>query len=381
MTRPVWTPPNLGEIVYLCSCAIQMGVEAITTPPDVPNQYSADMKVMGDAGDMSLEAVMGEVGPDGQATFALRLATDLGYPPIGNPVDLPELDDSTQHIGLYWLMDELDDQGHILAEWCYVWWGSYYRQIMMGVQGQPGAMPQVEPVITLIPPDQPPKIDTSGSALYPSWEYMVPAPFGPPGAVAPLYGFADVDEVNTVAEPLNVLAFTGDYTADGAPQFSPFDIEQYLPRTYSVPESAFNGFNGVAQQANIGYFEVPAQPFPWTPMVWGHVGGDGFSLSADPLMIGCQVLLNDGVSGQQIARGIGSTLGVVNVVPHYSTAANTNANITPYNQMALIPANTGATLFFNLWNDGQLGIYLFTPTDAQMFVMALPMLRQETQTP
>ena len=56
--------PGLGEIVYLASCAIQVGLEAVTTDPSTPNQYSADLKVMGDSG-MNLDALVGPAGDDG----------------------------------------------------------------------------------------------------------------------------------------------------------------------------------------------------------------------------------------------------------------------------------------------------------------------------
>jgi hypothetical protein len=38
-----------------------------------------------------------------------------------------------------------------------------------------------------------------------------------------------------------------------------------------------------------------------------------------------------------------------------------NANITPLNGVAVVPAGQDGTLFINLWNDGQLGFYNFSP--------------------
>lgn len=373
MTLAIAQPaPSLGDIVYLCSCAIQLGVEAVTTFPDTPNQYSASLKVMGDLGNMNLDAVRGRKGPDGQAVFALRDAVKkMGYDPISTPSDLPQLPNDEQHVGIYWLIDELDDQGHLLSQWCYVWWGTYYRQIMMGTIGPPGPVPDISLITTPIPPDQKPAINVSGPTLDPIWEFLYPAPQGTPGPVGPLYGFPDVDEVTVAPAPFNVLSYNGSH-------WVPFNVESLIPKCYSMPSSAFTSYTGVSQQAAIGSFTVPAQPWPWTPLVWGHIGATGAQLSANPFMIGCQVLLDDAVTGKQIARGLGSTLGAVNIMPHYSSASNRNTNITPRNRTALIPANTGATLYINLWNDGQLGEYFFNPTDAQLFVMAMPMLREET---
>jgi hypothetical protein len=111
--------------------------------------------------------------------------------------------------------------------------------------------------------------------------------------------------------------------------------------------------------------------------VWGHIGGNGLDLSTDPFRIGCQVLLGDPTSGIQVARGIGTTLGLTSIYPHYSYAANTSAVISPNNNYVTIPADTTdpaqTTLYINLWNDGQLGIYIFHPTNAQLFVLCMPL--------
>jgi hypothetical protein len=439
------TTPSLGDIVYLASCAIQLGVSAVTTGPDTPNQYTADLKVMGDTGDISLDAVVGPPGPNGQATFALRSAPDLGYPLVNNPDELPTLTNTTEDIGKYWLIDTLDDAGHLLSEWCYIWWGTYYRQIMMGVIGQPGPVPQVDILMTVVADTLPTQVLTSGSTLAPTWQFMIPAPPGTPGPIGAVYGFPDVNEIATApptglsaagsgtggtlaaheyfyvitginangettpsaevnatttgttskvvltwtaggtantglriyrglatgAEDLllatvagssttftdtgseitssqvppltSVLAYTGLTAPDGSPEWVPFDIDQFLPQTWSMPQSEFTPYTGISQQAPIGSFSLPPQPFPWTPIVWGHLSAGGLSLGSDPLMIGCQVLLDNQTGGQQVGRGLGTELGEINIVPHYSTPTNPNANITPNNGMAVIAATPSGT--------------------------------------
>jgi hypothetical protein len=351
MTLPAntWTPPGIGEIVYLASCVIQLGVSAVTTPPDTPNQYTGSLGVMGDAGDMDLDAVMGEVGPAGQLLFGLRLATNFGYAPINDPDNLPTLTNSVNDIGLYWLIDELNDLGFVTTTWCYIWWGSYYRQIMMGVVGEPGPVPGVEPDVILVPPTQSGQMNVSGSTLSPSWEYLCPSPIGAPGPVGPLIKFPDVNEVSPAATSPSVLAFTGSYAANDFPLWVPLNVDQFSPQTFSMPEGAFNAYDGVSQQAPIGSFALPPQPFPWTPIVWGHLAAGGLTVGSDPLMIGVQVLLDNQASGQQIGRGIGNTLGEVNIMPHYSTPSTPTTNITPTNGTAVVPASpsgltaTGAT--------------------------------------
>lgn len=380
------SPPSLGEIVYLASCVMQLDSEAIATPPDTPNQYSAGLKVMSDAGDMNLDAVMGKQGPPGQAQFALRQQTTVDDTKpnaalVSSPSGLPTLTNAAVDIGKYWVLDEVDDQGHVLNEFAYIWWGTYYRQVMMGVVGPPGPAPQVDPLVTLVAPGDAAYVKTSGSALYPTWDFMIPAPAGPPGPVRAVGFFPDVDESVGPAND-DLLGFTGRYNTDGYPIFGPVNIEQYVPQTWSMPESYFNSYNGVSQQAFIGSFaDIPPQPFPWTPLVWGHIGGYGVSLSSAPLMIGCQVLLGNQTTGIQVGRGMGNTLGVVNIMPHYSSSGATNASINPTNNRAIVPANhTGdqGTLYVNLYNDGANGAYLFNPTDSQLFITVMPMLRSHT---
>jgi hypothetical protein len=160
------------------------------------------------------------------------------------------------------------------------------------------------------------------------------------------------------------------------PIWVPVSISQLIPSPYSMPENAFSSYNGISQRAAIGSFALPAQPFPWTPIVWGHIGAFGVELSADPLTIGAEILLGDPTTGQQIGRGFGNTLGEVNIMPHYSTPNQPGDAINPTNGLAVVPANhTSAaqgTVYVNLYNDGAIGLYAFNPTDSQIFVQIIP---------
>jgi hypothetical protein len=162
------------------------------------------------------------------------------------------------------------------------------------------------------------------------------------------------------------------------PEWQPVSISQLLPSPYSMPEASFTAFSGISQRAPIGSFAIPPQSFPWTPIVWGHIGAYGVELSLTPLTIGCEVLLGDPSTGTLIARGFGNDLGEVNIMPHYSTPSNPGAAITPSNNIAVVPANNSnpaeSTIYVNLYNDGELGLYQFSPTDAQIFVMVTPVV-------
>lgn len=160
------------------------------------------------------------------------------------------------------------------------------------------------------------------------------------------------------------------------PTWEPVAVSQLIPSPYSMPEAAFTSFSGISQRAAIGSFTIPPQAFPWTPIVWGHIGAFGVELSADPLMIGCEVLLGDPATGTLVARGFGNQLGEVNIMPHYSNPNSPSLAITPTNDLAVVPPNNSnpatSTIYVNLYNDGNIGVYQFAPTDAQIFIQCLP---------
>jgi hypothetical protein len=183
--------------------------------------------------------------------------------------------------------------------------------------------------------------------------------------------FTDTGGAGQVFSPPAVNAGTVSF-----PVWVPVSISSLIPSPYSMPEGSFSAFSGLSQAAAIGSFAIPPQPFPWTPIVWGHIGAFGVELSANPLMIGCQVLLGNPTSGQTVGRGFGNTLGEVNIMPHYSTPNQPGTAITPSNDLAVVPANhtnpAQGTIYVSLYNDGAIGLYTFSPTDAQIFVMVVP---------
>jgi hypothetical protein len=373
---PPYTPPSIGDIVYLASALFRVRVGALTTNYDTPNQYTAELKVMGDQGDFSLDGIRGATGPAGQQTFAFRRQDDAD---VNSSADLPKnLTNSPEDIGKYWLIDTVNG-GLVTMETAWTWYGTEWRTFMMGIFGPPGPVPEITVGENLIDPSKDAYVDGGGSTLQPTWELYLPQPAGIPGPVGPMYLFPDVD--TTPPSQYDLLAFMGEYNDLGQEIWQPFSIQGLLPQPWTMPEASFHAYTGISQRAFIGSFSVPPQPFDWTPVVWGHIGETGFNLSADPFLIGCQVLLGDqvanfeGGAGIQVARGLGSILGRVFIVPHYSNSANTNQVITPANNYAVVPANhTGnqGTVYINLWNDGMLGIYFFEPGGAQLYIQAVP---------
>jgi hypothetical protein len=381
LAPPPTQAPKIGTLVPLGHAVIKVDVKASTTMTDTPNGYSADLQVMADQGDLDTEALAGDQGPAGQIRFQVAQIID---PTVSDPTQLKPLTDTTQDIGRYYIIQEHDNQGMITAQYAYVWYGSSYRKLMMGSFGPPGPVPAITPQVEAIPPDESSYVETFGPRLAPDWLFHVASPAGPSGPTQPVYLYPDVDENPATTVSGDLLTCTGSYTQSGSSIFSPKGLGAQLPLTYSMPESAFTAYSGVSQQAAIGAFAIPPQPFDWTPIVWGHVGEAGINLSKAPFKVGCQVLLGDPATGIQIARGIGNSLAVVNIYPHYSTGADKNRVISPNNGYAIVPKNhtnpAAGTVYVNLWNDGYYGAYDFQPGGAQLFIQVMPMERPVTQT-
>lgn len=400
---PFTQAPSIGQLVYLAAYMFQVTTTAVATMPDTPNQYSAQLKIMGDQGEMDLSPLAGDKGPAGQALFVLRDMTEKVI--VNNTFELPQLNDIYEDIGKYWRLDILDEFGFVSQEIAYVWYGNGWRAFMMGSFGPPGPIPSITPSCRTIEPGTPSYITTDGPTFQPSWQFELAVPQGSWGAPAPVGYFPDVEEGN--AGLYNVLTAV-DFLESGTLLWKPLRVDAGVLGPYSMTEDDFVPFYGTTQQAPIGSFVIPPQPFPWTPVVWGHIGGIGGQgqggslvggilglivaviegiiefiegllgggLSAAPVQVGCQVMLGDPVNGQLVARGFGNPTGVVNIGPHYSGATNTKLAISPTNNLAVVPAyhtvRADGTLYVNLWNDGVAAAYQYNPEDSQLFIAVLP---------
>jgi hypothetical protein len=397
----------LGSIVYLASYMIRTRVKAEVTMPDTPDMYGADLEVVDDHGEMDVTNLAGKPGRDGEIGFALRRQPEE-YEDKSELPDDTVLSNTGADRGKYWVITKRDAEGTVTSQWAYIWYGNQYRKTYMGTQGPPGRVPDVRPSAVLIDPKQESFIETTGGTVNPSWRFKLAVPEGPPGPSQPLADFPDFTPVTGLsvvtkgteipfpapskvgtgdveAKPGMVVMFNGEYNRYDQPVWSPRNIMALNPQAYSVPQSAFVGYSGITQKVSVGSFELPPQPFDWTPVVWGHMGMGGATLSSNPLMIGCEVLLGDPNTGIRLARGMGNGMGEVNIMPHYSTPTEKNKNVTPTNRHAVIPAGhtlpAQGTVYVNLNNDGQWSAFQFSPRNAQLFVLVVPIEAYETYTP
>jgi hypothetical protein len=380
-STPEQSPP-IGSLLYLASYMLKLKLEAEITPPDTPDMYSGDLEVLADAGDMEMAKLRGPRGFPGRAQFPLRR---MDQPIVYGPEDLPDnLTNTTEDIGKYWEIDILNFEGTVVDRECHTWFGDRWRVLHMGRVGPPGEVPDIqisehniEPQKGSTYPDTSSFVTTRGSRLQPDWSFELAVPQGIAGDIGPLATMPDVD----VGDPGAYTPVAGDvfacsgYKQSGTPVWKPMGMGRFTPQYFSVPEGAFTAYEGYDQRANIGEFTVPPLPFRYTPVVWGHIGAGGVSLSARPLKIGCEVRMDLPITGELVARGLGNSLGEVNIMPHYSSSRNQAAAITPENRRALVQEGETLTIYVNLWNEGLLGTYDFDPKNAQLFVLALPLYR------
>ncbi|MBE5453513.1 hypothetical protein E3G52_000377 [Mycobacteroides abscessus] len=369
MTAP--PAPPIGLMVYLKSILTNTHVYAVVSDGETPDQYAVTMEIQGDQATLVVPALVGPQGPAGENAFALRLQKSL----IDDPEDLPtNLGDTDEDLGKYWIMNHYNEDGQLIGSRAYIWFGTEYRILMMGSEGPPGPVPQISWSVELLDPNgsQDSYVSQTGSPYTPSVRLHLKVPRGPQGPASSLGQCPDVD-MSTPPQHLQVLGFDANITPAG--KWRPMSIGAIIPRPFTVPEAAFTNYQGVSTRAPIGSFAIPAQPFPWKPIVFGHLKATGVELDQDPLIIGCEVRLGHPTSGQLISRGFGNTAQWAHMMPHASTPSDPTMAITPENTYALVPANhTGnqGTLYVNLFNDGLAGAYLFDKANAQLFVQVTP---------
>jgi hypothetical protein len=322
-----------------------------------------------------MTATMEMVGPDAAITMDV-LKGDQG--PKGDPADIVKMqwqDDFTDvaQIPVNTLTSELADIGKAwwIGNLVYQWTGTSLQAKAMGTAGPPGPVPNITPAINLLDPDgtTASSIVVSGDPANPGWLFNLKCPRGPQGLSGSLRGASDYD--NTIAPDIaDVITWNGT-------KYQPEPLSALLPRVYSIPEGAFNSFSGVASIQNIAHIAIPPQPWPWIPLVFGHIKSIGLELTTDPLTLGSAAFLGaDGnAGGVLISRGFGNITSFANLSPHFSQPGATMTAVVPGNGIAVVPANhTGAQgdIYIDLWNEGALGAYSYNNKDSQALVFVMP---------
>lgn len=354
-----------------------MHIYAVVTDGSTPNLNRITINVNADEATAVVPGLTGPPGPTGAPQFVLTFQPDV----FDNPSELPD-DLTTDDFGKYWLVEQLDDNDNVVSAAAYIWWGSFFRVLPFGTQGPIGPVPVVTPEVILIDPDMTSYVENTGTVANPQWTFFLAVPMGPPGPNATLAGCPDVDE-SVPPEIGQVLGFNGRYH-EGLPVFQPMTVGTLNCMPYTVPESSFMPYSGVASHNHtVCTFPVPANPFPWKPLVWGHIQlSNGKGINFGQNLVGVEIRVGDPATGQLVAAGYGNALGaVVTITPQTSAPATStdttgaSTAMTPGNSVALVPANhTGnaGTLYVNLVTRGMASKIQFAADNNQLFVLACP---------
>jgi hypothetical protein len=320
------------------------------------------MEIVGEDAAITLDALKGDKGDQGAPADIVKMQYQDAF------TDVSQIPVST-------LTDELADIGKAwwIGNMVYAWSGTTLQAKAMGTAGPPGPVPNVTPEINLLDPDgtTASSIVVSGDPANPTWLFNMKCPAGPAGASGTISGASDLDLTSGVE--------LGEAIVWNGTKWQPQQVGTIFPLIYSIPQGAFRSFSGIATIQNIATISLPPQPYPWTPLVFGHIKALGLELATDPLTLGAAAFLGaDGnAGGQLIARGFGNITSFANFSPHYSQAGATMTAMVPGNGTAVVPANhtgTQGDIYIDLWNDGALGAYSFNNNNAQAVIMAMPVV-------
>ena len=369
----------IAALTYLRNVLAQQDTYAVVTQ-DRNGNITVSAEIGAGPGDLAVDPLVGPEGDSGADQFALILKDDIYASPLLLSDEEADLTNTDADIGKYWLIDETDGDGNVLSSAAYIWFGAEFRVLPFGTQGPPGTYPIIAPAVTLLGADENSQVDPvtgSGTSSDPYvWNLELSVPTGPFGPSVPLASMPDVAEATppTVGQ---LLGFNG-ATNDGDPVWQPINAGEIVPRPYTIPTNAFSSYAGITfdSTVTVATFQVPPNPFPWKPVVFGQIEMFEAELASNPLMIGAEVMLGS-PTGQVIARGFGNTIGgVVTLIPHCSTPSSPGTEMTPSNSTALVAADTPAVLYVNLVNDGIAALFDFNASNAQLFVMAVAVTQQ-----
>jgi hypothetical protein len=360
------TAPIPGDPVYLGSFLSNTHWYGIVGDGETPAMQVATMEAVGQDAVIALDALKGDKGDKGDPADTVKMQWDSD---IDDVSDLPTASAANgftreltaDDVGFGWWIDSL----------VYVWTGDHYIAKQMGSQGQTGMTPDISFTMELIDPEDESSVEESGTVNNPVLHFKIAAPRGPEGPASAILLASDYDD-SQLPENGQVLTWEEDPELETGGLWAPSDFAARHPRFYSVPESVFTNFTGVAQRQTILSYTLEAQDYDYVPMVSGHIKAFGVEFDADPLTIGCEVRLGDPISGQLIGRGFGSIASWTTISPHFSTAGDPTTAVSPDNGVAQVNAGQTATINVNLYNDGLLGAYLYNKTGSQLTIVTIP---------
>lgn len=353
--------PIPGDPVYLGSFLANTHWYGVVGDGETPAMQVATMEAVQQDAVIALDALKGDKGDKGDPADIVEMQYDSA---ITSSSQLPTASSANGFSRPL----TLDDAG--MAWWVgnlvYMWTGDHYVTKQMGSAGIPGETPHITVTAERVAPGTGSTVEQSGTSLNPVLHFKIDAPAGPAGPAAAITLAEDYD--NTLP-PEDGQVVTWNATKDS---WEPSDFAAKHPRMYSVPESAFTNFTGVAQRQTVLSYTLEPQDYDYVPHVSGHIKAFGVELDADPLTIGVEVRLGDPTSGQLIGRGFGNIASWSTITPHFSSSGDPTTAAAPDNGVAMVLAGQPATFNVNLYNDGLLGSYIFNKTGAQLTIVTVP---------
>lgn len=361
---------SAGDTVSIGTILANIHLMGILTNLENLPLFSGTFEVFGDQGLLTLPVLKGDKGDPGQPMFALRFQTDN----LASPSELPtDLTNSEADLGKYWIFKTIDGEGNIVGSQMYIWYGTAYRTMPVGSQGPPGPYPIITPTVNLLDPSYRSYIEVTGPKSHPRWELNLAVPAGPTGPSTTIAAAPDVD-MSRPPRIGQVLGFAGQYSAGGAPVFQMLNVGDIMPAPYTIPQSAFHSYNGIStSRQTVCTWDMPIQDWPWKPYIWGQLSVAGFSIAAQPLLVGVEVRIGNPDNGPLVAKGIGNTSGSVTLIPRSSEDGYESRAMTRDNAYARIEAGKAEKLYVNLINEGLASVYDFEPSEAGLFMLAGPL--------
>jgi len=353
--------PIPGDPVYLGSFLANTHWYGVVGDGETPAMQVATMEAVHQDAVIALDVLKGDKGDKGDPAdvitmnynSAITQASQLPTASAANGFTRPL---TAADAGYAWWIGNL----------VYCWTGTNYITRPMGSPGQIGQTPSITVTAERVAPGTGSTVIQSGTTLNPLLHFKIDAPAGPEGPASAIGLASDYDD-SQFPNDGQVLTWVEDNQL-----WTPSDFAAKHPRLYSIPESAFTNFTGLAQRHTILSYTLEPQDYDYVPYVSGHIKAFGVELDADPLTIGVEVRLGHPTTGQLIGRGFGNSSNWNTITPHFSTPGDPTSAVAPDNGVATVNAGNTATINVNLYNDGLLGAYIFNKQGSQIVVLTVP---------
>lgn len=357
--------PTTGDAVTLFQSMLQATWVGLAGDPDTPPMVGATMEMVDGKAVITTTVLIGPRGFPGRNAPMI----DLHWP-------VPLNEDEEIDLPTDW-GPELKNHGFLHGGLVYVWDGVHdFHAALPGPQGKTGVTPRITLDYETIPmSERTPEVIAGGDQVIPGGTPEMPyfkiralSPQGEQGEMGPVEQLTNYDPQTAFGGATAGKALVK--LPNG--KWGPSDLAAKTILFGTIPEAAFSNFNGIAQRAPILSYQMPVVDFDYVLRVGGHFKSFGIELDSDPLMIGCEVRLNDPLSGQLIGRGKGNISSWTQVGPHFSSPQTPTVAAAPDNGVGLVPAGDTATVHIALVNDGLFGAYIFNKRDAQLDYLMIP---------